>query len=36
MLRDQGRQAAEDFYTAQSEHIGKRSTLDLEDFIDGV
>ena len=36
MLRDQGRKAAEDFYTAQSEHIGKRSTLDLDDFIDGV
>jgi hypothetical protein len=36
MLRDQGRKAAEDFYAAQNEHIGKRSTLDLDDFIDGV
>jgi len=36
MLRDQGRKAAEDFYAAEIDAIGKHSSLDLDALIDGV
>jgi len=30
MLRDEGRRAADDFLTADSKNIGKRSSMDLD------
>lgn len=35
MLRDEGRKAAETFLAANGEHIGKRSTLDIDRLIEG-
>ncbi|MFN3671228.1 MAG: patatin-like phospholipase family protein [Bosea sp. (in: a-proteobacteria)] len=36
MLRDEGRLSAEAFYRQNRDEIGKRSTLDLDDMIEGV
>ena len=36
MLRDDGRQAAEDFYRAHSGDLGVRSSLDLDALLEGV
>jgi NTE family protein len=36
MLRAEGRQSAEAFYRAHKDEIGKRSTLDLDEFTQGV
>lgn len=36
MLRDEGRKAAEAFYRQHRDAVGRRSTLDLDSFLDGV
>jgi len=36
MLREEGRRAAEDFYRAHRDDLGKRSSLDLDELLDGV
>jgi NTE family protein len=36
MLRDEGRRAGEAFLQAQSENLGLRSTLDLDELLEGV
>jgi NTE family protein len=36
MLRAEGRSSAEDFYRAQKDELGKRSTLDLDALTEGV
>ena len=36
MLHDEGRRSAETFYRAHRDEIGKRSTLDLAEFTEGV
>lgn len=36
MLRDEGRRSAEAFYREHKEAVGRRSSLDLDSFIDGV
>jgi NTE family protein len=36
MLRDEGRSAAEDFLDLHRDDIGKRSTLDLDTFLEGI
>jgi NTE family protein len=36
MLHDEGRRSAEAFYRAHRDEIGKRSTLDLAEFTEGV
>jgi NTE family protein len=36
MLRDTGRAAAEAFITAHGTDIGQRSTLDLDEFLEGL
>ena len=36
MLRDEGRKAAEAFYAENREAVGRRSSLDLDSFIEGV
>ncbi|NML47737.1 patatin-like phospholipase family protein [Ramlibacter sp. G-1-2-2] len=35
-LRDEGRKAAEDFVAAHGKDLGRRSTLDLDQFLDGI
>jgi NTE family protein len=36
MLRDEGRKAAEAFITAHGGDLGHRSTLDLDEFLEGI
>lgn len=36
MLRDEGRKAADGFLQAHADDLGKRSSLDLDEFLDGV
>jgi NTE family protein len=36
MLRDEGRRAAEAFLSAHREDLGRRSTLDLDELLEGV
>jgi NTE family protein len=36
MLRDEGRKAAEAFITAHGADLGRRSTLDLDEFLEGI
>jgi NTE family protein len=36
MLRDEGRRAAEAFLEANGAHLGVRSTLDLDEFLEGI
>ena len=36
MLRDQGRLSAEAFLMACGDKIGKRSTLDIDQLLEGV
>jgi NTE family protein len=36
MLRDEGRKAAEAFITAHGADLGHRSTLDLDEFLEGI
>ena len=36
MLRDEGRKAAESFIAAHGADLGHRSTLDLDEFLDGI
>jgi NTE family protein len=36
MLRDRGRQCAEDFLEKNQSHIGRRSSFDLDDFLEVV
>lgn len=36
MLRDEGRKSADEFLRAHCDDIGKRSTLDLDSFLEGV
>jgi NTE family protein len=36
MLRDQGRKAAEAFITAHGADLGQRSTLDLDEYLEGI
>jgi NTE family protein len=36
MLRDEGRRAAEGFLSAHREDLGRRSTLDLDELLEGV
>jgi len=36
MLRDEGRKAAEAFLAAHGKALGRRSTLDIDQFLDGV
>ena len=36
MLRDEGRKAAERFITAHGADLGHRSTLDLDEFLEGI
>ena len=36
MLHAEGRKAAESFHHAHKDHIGERSTLDLDEFAEGV
>ena len=36
MLHDEGRRSAEAFYQANRNEIGKRSTLDIDQLIDGI
>ena len=35
MLRDEGRRAADDFLAANAEHLGKRSTLNIDHLLTG-
>ena len=36
MLRDEGRRAAHDFLAAHGADLGKRSTLDIDQLLEGV
>ena len=36
MLREEGRQAAQAFLDAHAKDLGQRSTLDLDEFLDGI
>jgi NTE family protein len=36
LLRDEGRRAAQVFLDAHAEHLGQRSTFDLDDLLEGV
>ena len=36
MLRDEGRRAAQAFLTDHHEDLGRRSTLDLDELLEGV
>ena len=36
MLRDEGRKAADAFLDAHGNELGLRSTLDLDEFLDGI
>lgn len=36
MLKEEGRRSAESFYAEHKDHIGKRSTLDLDELTQGV
>jgi NTE family protein len=36
MLRDEGRKSAQAFLDAHAHHIGKKSTMDIDVFLDGV
>jgi NTE family protein len=36
MLRDEGRKAAESFIAAHGADLGRRSTLDLDEFLEGI
>jgi NTE family protein len=36
MLRDEGRRAAQAFLSDHHEDLGRRSTLDLDELLEGV
>jgi NTE family protein len=36
MLRDEGREVADEFLTEHGDSIGKRSTLDIDRIVEGV
>jgi NTE family protein len=36
MLRDEGRRAAQEFLDAHHEDLGRRSSLDLDELLEGV